>query len=75
MVNINQEGKPKPESKIRVPDEIQADVAKTEKKLAKTLSSQKVPARTKAQRQIGLFSHLHQVSIGTTTKTEENMIC
>jgi len=56
----SQEQKQKPESKIRVPDEIKADDKKTEKKLLKTLSSQNVPARTKAQRQVGLFSHLHQ---------------
>lgn len=54
------EQKPKPESKIRVPDEIKADDKKTEKKLARTLTSQKVPARTPAQRLIPLFSHLHQ---------------
>jgi len=48
------------ESKVRVPDEVKADDKKTEKKLAKTLISQKVPARTPAQRQIPLFSHLHQ---------------
>jgi len=44
----------------RVPDDIQADRASVEKKIAKRLASQKVPARTKAQRQIPLFSHLHQ---------------
>ena len=48
------------EIKVRVPDEVKADDKKTEKKLAKTLISQKVPARTPAQRQIPLFSHLHQ---------------
>merc|ERR1712013_563543 len=56
----SQEQKQKPESKIRVPDEIKADDKKTEKKLMKKLTSQNVPARTKAQRQVGLFSHLHQ---------------
>jgi len=56
----SQETKQKPESKIRVPDEIKADDKKTEKKLMKKLTSQNVPARTKAQRQVGLFSHLHQ---------------
>eukprot|EP00092_Neocalanus_flemingeri_P082989 GFUD01104087.1.p1 GENE.GFUD01104087.1~~GFUD01104087.1.p1 ORF type:complete len:725 (+),score=224.08 GFUD01104087.1:61-2175(+) len=56
----SQEQKQKPESKIRVPDEIKADDKKTEKKLLKTLNSQNVPVRTKAQRQVGLFSHLHQ---------------
>merc|ERR1719474_2622617 len=49
-----------PESKIRVPDEIKADDKKTEKKLQKKLNSQNVPPRTKVQRQVGLFSHLHQ---------------
>ena len=56
----SQEQKQKPESKIRVPDEIKADDKKTEKKLMKKLTSQNVPARTMAQRQVGLFSHLHQ---------------
>lgn len=56
----SQDQKQKPESKIRVPDEIKADDKKTEKKLMKTLTSQNVPARTKVQRQVGLFSHLHQ---------------
>jgi len=55
-----QDQKQKPESKIRVPDEIKADDKKTEKKLLKKLTSQNVPVRTKAQRQVGLFSHLHQ---------------
>jgi len=55
-----QDQKQKPESKIRVPDEIKADDKKTEKKLLKTLTSQNVPVRTKVQRQVGLFSHLHQ---------------
>jgi translation initiation factor eIF-2B subunit delta len=31
-----------------------------EKKLQKTLASQHLPARTKAQRKVMLFSHLHQ---------------
>lgn len=52
--------KTKTESKIRVPDEMKADDKKTEKKLARTLNRDKVPARTPAQRQIPLFSHLHQ---------------
>ena len=68
--------KAKTESKIRVPDEMKADDRKTEKKLARTLNRDKVPhdhhppclhllstqvpARTPAQRQIALFSHLHQ---------------
>jgi len=56
----SQDQKQKPESKIRVPDEIKADDKKTEKKLLKKLTSQNVPVRTKAQRQVGLFSHLHQ---------------
>ena len=54
------ETKSKETAKVRVPDEVKADDKKTEKKLAKTLISQKVPARTPAQRQIPLFSHLHQ---------------
>ena len=54
------ETKSKENAKVRVPDEVKADDKKTEKKLAKTLISQKVPARTPAQRQIPLFSHLHQ---------------
>jgi len=56
----SQDQKQKPESKIRVPDEIKADDKKIEKKLQKKLNSQNVPARTKVQRQVGLFSHLHQ---------------
>ena len=48
------------ESKIKIPDEIKADDKKTEKKLNKNLKVQNVQQRTKAQRQIGLFSHLHQ---------------
>jgi len=46
--------------KVRIPDEIQADQAKAEKKLAKTLASQNIPQRTKASRSVPLFSHLHQ---------------
>lgn len=44
----------------RVPDEIQADRASVEKKLSKKLASAKIPERTKAQRKVMLFSHLHQ---------------
>lgn len=44
----------------KVPDDVQADRACVEKKLAKKLASQQVPARTKAQRKVQLFSHLHQ---------------
>jgi len=44
----------------KVPDDVQADRASVEKKLAKKLASQQVPARTKAQRKVQLFSHLHQ---------------
>ena len=67
--NKNQEQKPGnnkdstvggKESKVKVPDEIKADDKKTEKKLSKTLKDPKLGARTKVQRQIGLFSHLHQ---------------
>jgi hypothetical protein len=42
IISDLQEQKPKAESKIRVPDEMKADDKKTEKKLAKTLSSHKV---------------------------------
>ena len=59
-----EEAKKKEESKKekvkRVPDEIQADRASVEKKLAKRLASQQISARTKAQRKVMLFSHLHQ---------------
>ena len=44
----------------RVPDEIQADRACVEKKLAKKLEKEKIPPRTQAQRKVMLFSHLHQ---------------
>ena len=44
----------------RVPDDIQADRISVEKKLQKKLASAKIPARTKAQRKVMLFSHLHQ---------------
>ena len=50
----------KKEKVKRVPDEIQADRASVEKKLAKRLASQQISARTKAQRKVMLFSHLHQ---------------
>ena len=46
--------------KPRVPDEIQADRACVEKKLAKKLEKEKIPPRTQAQRKVMLFSHLHQ---------------
>ena len=55
-----QEVKQSKESKIKVPEEIKADDKKAEKKLNKVLKDQNVPARTKVQRQVGLFSHLHQ---------------
>ena len=44
----------------RVPDEIQADRASVEKKHTKRLASQQILPRTKAQRKVQLFSHLHQ---------------
>eukprot|EP00095_Tigriopus_kingsejongensis_P006818 maker-scaffold82_size396747-snap-gene-1.15 protein:Tk06818 transcript:maker-scaffold82_size396747-snap-gene-1.15-mRNA-1 annotation:"translation initiation factor eif-2b subunit delta-like isoform 1" len=44
----------------RVPDDIQADRQSVEKKLQRKLASAKIPARTKAQRKVVLFSHLHQ---------------
>jgi len=44
----------------RVPDDMQADRACIEKKLEKKLASAQIPARTKAQRKVMLFSHLHQ---------------
>lgn len=47
-------------TKIRVPDEIQADQKKVEKKLARTLANQNLPARTLAKRKVPLFSHLLQ---------------
>lgn len=54
-----EESKPKPQIK-RVPDEIQADRASVEKKHTKRLQSQQILPRTKAQRKVQLFSHLHQ---------------
>ena len=48
------------ESKVKVPDEIKADDKKTEKKMNKTLKEHSLAPRPKAQRQIGLFSHLYQ---------------
>ena len=56
----NEESKSKPEKLKRVPDDIQADRASVEKKLAKRLASQNILPRTKAQRKVQLFSHLHQ---------------
>jgi len=44
----------------KVSDDVQADRECVEKKIAKKLASQQVPARTKAQRKVQLFSHLHQ---------------
>ena len=44
----------------RVPDEIQADRDTVEKRKAKRLASQQILPRTKAQRKVQLFSHLHQ---------------
>ena len=55
-----EESKSKPPQVKRVPDEIQADRASVEKKLAKRLASQQILPRTKAQRKVQLFSHLHQ---------------
>ena len=55
-----EESKTKPQQVKRVPDEIQADRASVEKKLAKRLASQQILPRTKAQRKVQLFSHLHQ---------------
>ena len=55
-----QEAKQLKEEKVRIPDEIKADDKKVEKKLNKTLKDQNIPQRTKVQRQVGLFSHLHQ---------------
>ena len=54
------EGKQSKEPKVKVPDEIKADDKKVEKKLNKTLKDQNIASRTKVQRQVGLFSHLHQ---------------
>ncbi len=44
----------------RVRDDMQADRASVEKKLQRKLASAKIPARTKAQRKVMLFGHLHQ---------------
>ena len=55
-----EDSKSKPPQVKRVPDEIQADRASVEKKLAKRLASQQILPRTKAQRKVQLFSHLHQ---------------
>jgi len=55
-----QDPKQTKDAKVRVPDEIKADDKKTEKKLNKVLKDQNIPQRTKVQRQVGLFSHLHQ---------------
>ncbi len=44
----------------KVPNDIQADRASVEKKLAKRLASQNIPPRTQAQKKVMLFSHLHQ---------------
>ena len=55
-----EDSKSKPQQVKRVPDEIQADRASVEKKLAKRLASQQILPRTKAQRKVQLFSHLHQ---------------
>lgn len=44
----------------RVPDHIMADDAQTQKKMAKKLEKQQIPQRTKVQRQVRLFEHLHQ---------------
>jgi len=56
----SQEQKKQTTQKVRVPDEIQADQAKAEKKLAKVLANQNVPPRAKAEKLVPLFSHLHQ---------------
>ena len=55
-----QDSKQSKDTKVRVPDEIKADDKKVEKKLNKVLKDQNIPQRTKVQRQVGLFSHLHQ---------------
>ena len=55
-----QDSKQSKDAKVRVPDEIKADDKKVEKKLNKVLKDQNIPQRTKVQRQVGLFSHLHQ---------------
>ena len=48
------------ESKVKDPDEVKADEKKAEKKVNKTLKEHSLAPRPKAQRQIGLFSHLYQ---------------
>lgn len=59
------------ENRVRVSDEVKADDKKAEKKLEKTLASQKVPARTPVQKQVALFSHLHQYKRDTGELTRE----
>jgi len=44
----------------RVPDDIQADIQASQRKMQKNLASQNLPQRPKAQRKVMLFSHLHQ---------------
>ncbi|VDI00761.1 translation initiation factor eIF-2B subunit delta [Mytilus galloprovincialis] len=44
----------------RVPDHLMADDVQAQKKMAKKLEKQKIPQRTKVQRQVRLFEHLHQ---------------
>lgn len=44
----------------RVPDHLMADDAQAQKKMAKKLEKQQIPQRTKVQRQVKLFDHLHQ---------------
>jgi len=62
---------PSQDTRVRVSDEIKADDKKAEKKLEKTLASQKVPARTPVQKQIPLFSHLHQYQRDTEALTRD----
>ncbi|KAK3589225.1 hypothetical protein CHS0354_020086 [Potamilus streckersoni] len=44
----------------RVPDHMKADVAETQKRVAKKLEKQQIPMRTTAQRKVRLFDHLPQ---------------
>ena len=44
----------------RVPGHLMADDAQAQKRMAKKLEKQHIPQRTKVQRQVRLFEHLHQ---------------
>ena len=44
----------------RVPGHLMADDAQAQKRMAKKLEKQHIPQRTKVQRKVRLFEHLHQ---------------